>query len=99
MLVEKVLYRTQVTVTGGRDTQVLSCDGVLDSKLTTPSERRGHGVLANIPYSIRIRFERQKGTNIEELIAAACAGCFATALAFRGVREIRAAGRSVDHLG
>ena len=42
MLVEKVLYRTQVTMTGGRDTQVLPCD-----------------------------------------VAAACAGCFATALAFR----------------
>ena len=40
----------------------------------------GSGVLAPPPYSIRIRFESQKETNTEELIAAACAGCFAMAL-------------------
>jgi osmotically inducible protein OsmC len=41
------------------------------------------GVLANTPYSYRTRFENQKGTNPEELIAAAHAGCFTMALAFR----------------
>ena len=41
------------------------------------------GVLANTPYSYRTRFENQKGTNPEELIAAAHAGCFSMALAFR----------------
>jgi lipoyl-dependent peroxiredoxin len=41
------------------------------------------GVLANTPYSYRTRFENQNGTNPEELIAAAHAGCFTMALAFR----------------
>ena len=40
------------------------------------------GVLAEIPYSFRTRFENDKGTNPEELIAAAHAGCFTMALAF-----------------
>ena len=40
------------------------------------------GVLANTPYSFRTRFENEKGTNPEELIAAAHAGCFTMALAF-----------------
>jgi len=41
------------------------------------------GVLASTPYSFRSRFENEKGTNPEELIAAAHAGCFTMALAFR----------------
>jgi len=41
------------------------------------------GVLDNTPYSFRTRFENEKGTNPEELIAAAHAGCFAMALAFQ----------------
>jgi len=41
------------------------------------------GVLANTPYSFRSRFESEKGTNPEELLAAAHAGCFTMALAFR----------------
>jgi osmotically inducible protein OsmC len=40
------------------------------------------GVLADTPYSFRTRFENDKGTNPEELIAAAHAGCFTMALAF-----------------
>ena len=40
------------------------------------------GVLAETPYSLRTRFENEKGTNPEELIAAAHAGCFTMALAF-----------------
>jgi lipoyl-dependent peroxiredoxin len=39
-------------------------------------------VLARTPYSYRTRFEQEKGTNPEELIAAAHAGCFTMALAF-----------------
>src|SRR5271169_3081780 len=39
------------------------------------------GVLAKTPYSFRTRFETEKGTNPEELIAAA--GCFTMALAFQ----------------
>ncbi|MGY4349900.1 OsmC subfamily peroxiredoxin [Bradyrhizobium sp. GM7.3] len=40
------------------------------------------GVLAATPYSFKTRFENEKGTNPEELIAAAHAGCFTMALAF-----------------
>ena len=38
------------------------------------------GVLSETPYSFSTRFEDGKGTNPEELIAAAHAGCFAMAL-------------------
>jgi lipoyl-dependent peroxiredoxin len=41
------------------------------------------GVLKESPYSYRTRFEAQPGTNPEELIAAAHAGCFTMALAFQ----------------
>ncbi|MGB6707428.1 MAG: OsmC family protein [Pseudolabrys sp.] len=41
------------------------------------------GVLAETPYSFRTRFENEKGTNPEELVAAAHAGCFTMALAFQ----------------
>jgi lipoyl-dependent peroxiredoxin len=37
------------------------------------------GVLSATPYSFRTRFEGEKGTNPEELIAAAHAGCFSMA--------------------
>ena len=46
------------------------------------------GVLAETPYSYKTRFENEKGTNPEELIAAAHAGCFTMALAF----QLQAAG-------
>ncbi|MBM6593799.1 OsmC family protein [Microvirga pudoricolor] len=46
--------------------------------LTTDS-----GVLSSTPYSFKTRFENEKGTNPEELIAAAHAGCFTMALAFQ----------------
>lgn len=49
-----------------------------EGDLTTDS-----GVLKDSPYSYRTRFEGQPGTNPEELIAAAHAGCFTMALAFR----------------
>jgi lipoyl-dependent peroxiredoxin len=39
-------------------------------------------VLTGTPYSFRTRFENEKGTNPEELIAAAHAGCFCMTLAF-----------------
>lgn len=38
------------------------------------------GVLSQSPYSFRTRFEDGKGTNPEELLAAAHAGCFSMAL-------------------
>ena len=39
------------------------------------------GVLKDAPYGFKSRFEGGKGTNPEELIAAAHAGCFSMALA------------------
>lgn len=46
------------------------------------------GVLADTPYSYKTRFENEKGTNPEELIAAAHSGCFTMAVAF----QLQAAG-------
>jgi len=46
-------------------------------QLDTPS-----GVLDATPYSYNTRFGDEKGTNPEELIAAAHAGCFTMALSF-----------------
>lgn len=40
----------------------------------------GAGALKQTPYSFAMRFENEPGTNPEELIAAAHAGCFAMAL-------------------
>lgn len=48
-----------------------------DGDLTTDS-----GVLSASPYSFKTRFESDPGTNPEELIAAAHAGCFTMQLAF-----------------
>jgi osmotically inducible protein OsmC len=52
------------------------------------------GVLSNTPYSFKTRFENEKGTNPEELIAAAHAGCFTMALAF----QLQGAGLAPDEL-
>ena len=41
------------------------------------------GALADQPYGFKSRFEDGPGTNPEELIAAAHAGCFTMALAFK----------------
>jgi osmotically inducible protein OsmC len=41
------------------------------------------GTLSNVPYSYRTRFGPEVGTNPEELLAAAHAGCFTMAVAFR----------------
>jgi osmotically inducible protein OsmC len=38
------------------------------------------GALSNIPYSFKMRFENEPGTNPEELLASAHAGCFTMAL-------------------
>jgi len=51
--------------------------GLKDGKGTVSSDS---GVLSNTPYSFSTRFEDQPGTNPEELIAAAHAGCFTMAL-------------------
>ena len=39
------------------------------------------GILRDLPYSVPSRFETAKGTNPEELLAAAHAGCFSMMLA------------------
>lgn len=62
-------------------------DGTGD--LTTDS-----GVLSQTPYSFKTRFESEPGTNPEELIAAAHAGCFTMALAF----QLQTAGFTPDEL-
>lgn len=51
--------------------------GLKDGKGTISS---ASGVLSNTPYSFHTRFESNPGTNPEELIAAAHAGCFSMAL-------------------
>ena len=51
--------------------------GLKDGKGTVSSES---GVLSNVPYNFSMRFENEKGTNPEELIAAAHAACFSMAL-------------------
>lgn len=50
------------------------------------------GVLSNSQYSYKTRFEDGKGTNPEELIAAAHAGCFSMKLSF----VLNAAGFTAD---
>ena len=60
-----------------------------EGALTTPS-----GVLSTTPYSFKTRFESEPGTNPEELIAAAHAGCFTMALAF----QLQAAGFTPEEL-
>lgn len=62
-------------------------DGTGD--LTTQSS-----VLSHTPYSFKTRFESEPGTNPEELIAAAHAGCFTMALAF----QLQAAGFTPEEL-
>jgi osmotically inducible protein OsmC len=58
-------------------------------RISTPS-----GTLSNVAYSAGMRFGDEKGTNPEELIAAAHAGCFNMALAF----GLAAAGHKPDEL-
>jgi osmotically inducible protein OsmC len=51
--------------------------GLKDGKGTVSTES---GVLSGVPYNFSMRFENEKGTNPEELIAAAHAACFSMAL-------------------
>ena len=50
--------------------------GLRDGKGTVSTDS---GTLSNVPYSFSKRFEEEKGTNPEELVAAAHASCFAMA--------------------
>jgi osmotically inducible protein OsmC len=51
--------------------------GLKDGKGTVSTDS---GVLSAVPYNFSKRFENEKGTNPEELIAAAHAACFSMAL-------------------
>jgi lipoyl-dependent peroxiredoxin len=51
-----------------------------DLKTGTGQISTASGTLASTPYSFHSRFEQGKGTNPEELLAAAHAGCFTMAL-------------------
>jgi lipoyl-dependent peroxiredoxin len=51
--------------------------GLKDGKGTVSTDS---GVLSAVPYNFSKRFESEKGTNPEELIAAAHAACFSMAL-------------------
>jgi lipoyl-dependent peroxiredoxin len=52
------------------------------------------GTLSNTPYSFQSRFEQGTGTNPEELLAAAHAGCFTMALS----AQLAGAGLKADSL-
>ena len=65
--------------------------GLKDGKGTISSQS---GVLSNTQYSFGTRFESGVGTNPEELIAAAHAGCFAMALS----AELEKAGMKAESL-
>src|SRR5215471_20809082 len=52
------------------------------------------GTLAGAPYSFHTRFEEGKGTNPEELLAAAHAGCFSMALS----AQLAQAGLTADSI-
>ena len=65
MALEKVVYRSKATATGGREGAAKSDDGKLDVKLSVPTDMGGHG---------------GDGTNPEQLFAAGYAACFLGAL-------------------
>ncbi len=65
--------------------------GLKDGKGTISS---ASGVLSNTPYSFHTRFESTPGTNPEELIAAAHAGCFSMALS----AQLEAAGLKAERI-
>jgi lipoyl-dependent peroxiredoxin len=65
--------------------------GLKDGKGTVSTES---GVLSSTPYNFRMRFEDEKGTNPEELIAAAHAACFSMALS----AQLGGAGMTADSI-
>jgi osmotically inducible protein OsmC len=67
----------QGCVTMNRTANAVWRGGLKDGKGVFTTES---GVLSSVPYSFRTRFESDPGTNPEELIAAAHAGCFSMAL-------------------
>jgi osmotically inducible protein OsmC len=65
-----------------------------DGRNGTGKLTSGSGVLSSTTYGFKSRFEDGPGTNPEELIAAAHAGCFSMALAF----GLQAAGFTPDEI-
>jgi len=84
MSIENILYRTEVTATGGRDGHAVSADGVLDVVLSTPRDLGGAG---------------GNGTNPEQLFAAGYAACFLGALKFVAARDKIALPKDVSVTG
>ena len=72
MSIEKVLYRANANVTGGRDGRATSSDGALNVQLSTPKELGGAGGIASNP---------------EQLFAAGYSACFLGAMKFVGNRD------------
>ena len=67
MTPEKILYRAEVSATGGRDGRAASTDGSFAVSLSVPTELGGPG---------------GAGTNPEQLFAAGYAACFLGAIKF-----------------
>ena len=65
-----------------------------DLKTGTGYISMASGILSQTPYSFTSRFEHGKGTNPEELLAAAHAGCFTMALS----AQLAGAGLKADSL-
>ena len=72
MLIEKFLYCARVKATAGRDTRVVSSDGVLDLKVTMPRKVGG---------------TNGRRTNPEQLSAASYATCFLGMMRLVAARE------------
>ena len=66
--------------------------GLQDGKGTVSTES---GTLSNVPYDFKKRFENEKGTNPEELVAAAHAACFSMALS----KILADAGMTAESIG
>ncbi len=74
-----------------RNASAVWTGGLKDGKGTISTES---GVLADTQYSFGTRFENGKGTNPEELIGAAHAGCFSMALS----GQLGAAGMTAERI-
>ena len=72
MSIEKVLYRSQAKVTGGRDGRAIVPAANLDLKMSTPKELGGAG---------------GEGTNPEQLFAAGYSACFLGAMKFVAAQD------------
>ena len=75
-------------------TRVASAKWQGDLKSGHGSISMASGTLSNTPYSFHSRFEQGAGTNPEELLAAAHAGCFTMALS----AQLAGAGLKADSL-